>query len=83
MENEKTEIKEQTADNLIRDEAHCGLSCMRSCHKLDSFDWLKDISLIEEFNEIVEVQFKNTRKAFFHNSTATMSFCSSRSSFEL
>jgi cell fate regulator YaaT (PSP1 superfamily) len=36
-------------------------------NKLDSFDWLKDISFIPSENDIVEIRFKNTRKGFFKN----------------
>jgi len=68
MGSENTEINEQSTENLLRDEMDCQHSCLRNCKKLSSFDWLKEISAIKEFNEIVEVQFKNTRKAFFHNS---------------
>jgi len=68
MGSENTEINEQSTENIIRDEMDCQYSCLRNCKKLSSFDWLREISAIKEFNEIVEVQFKNTRKAFFHNS---------------
>ena len=36
-------------------------------NKLDSFNWLKDLSDFPSENEIVEVRFKNTRKGFFRN----------------
>ena len=36
-------------------------------NKLDSFNWLKDISEITDTNEFVEVRFKNTRKGFYRN----------------
>jgi cell fate regulator YaaT (PSP1 superfamily) len=36
-------------------------------NKLDSFNWLNDISCIPGENDIVEIRFKNTRKAFFRN----------------
>jgi len=39
-------------------------------NKLDSFDWLKDISNDTNENEIVEVRFKNTRKGFYRNVNA-------------
>jgi cell fate regulator YaaT (PSP1 superfamily) len=38
-----------------------------SCCKLDDFDWLRDIPESTTSNDLVEVRFKNTRKAFFHN----------------
>jgi cell fate regulator YaaT (PSP1 superfamily) len=39
-------------------------------NKLDSFNWLKDLSDFPSENEIVEVRFKNTRKGFFRNVNA-------------
>ncbi len=39
-------------------------------NKLDSFNWLKDLSDFPYENEIVEVRFKNTRKGFFRNVNA-------------
>ena len=36
-------------------------------NKLDSFNWLKDISEPPGENDIIEVRFKNTRKWFFKN----------------
>jgi cell fate regulator YaaT (PSP1 superfamily) len=44
------------------------LSCLRKCRKLESWDWLKDVSEICEYRNLVEVQFKNTRKAYYQNS---------------
>lgn len=38
-----------------------------SCNKLDTFDWLGDIPPVGTGSDIVEVRFKNTRKAFFKN----------------
>ncbi len=67
MDGEKTEINEKPTERLVRDEICYRHSCLRGCQKLSSFDWLKDISDVGEFNEILEVQFKNTRKAFYHN----------------
>ena len=36
-------------------------------NKLDSFNWLKDISYLPAETDIVEIRFKNTRKGFFKN----------------
>jgi cell fate regulator YaaT (PSP1 superfamily) len=36
-------------------------------NKLDSFNWLADISEAPLANDIVEVRFKNTRKGFYRN----------------
>jgi cell fate regulator YaaT (PSP1 superfamily) len=38
-----------------------------SCSKLDTTDWLKDIPGAGNFNEIIEVRFKNTRKGYYRN----------------
>lgn len=37
-------------------------------HKLPVTDWLDDIPLSKEVTDLVEVQFKNTRKCYYHNS---------------
>lgn len=37
------------------------------CSKLDDFDWLRDIPESGNETDVVEVRFKNTRKAFFRN----------------
>ncbi|MBN1952558.1 MAG: hypothetical protein JW801_15250 [Bacteroidales bacterium] len=47
---------------------HVNYAYLRGCKKLTSYDWLKDISEIAEYRHLVEVQFKNTRKAYFQNS---------------
>jgi cell fate regulator YaaT (PSP1 superfamily) len=38
------------------------------CNKLNTFDWLCDIPASESATDYVEVQFKNTRKAYYLNS---------------
>ncbi|TAJ14853.1 hypothetical protein DMA11_03775 [Marinilabiliaceae bacterium JC017] len=50
-------------------EARCK-ECGSRCGKLDVYDWLADLP--ESFNttDIVEVQFKNTRKGYYRNSNA-------------
>ncbi len=37
------------------------------CGKLDSFNWLREISDDIDIPEVVEVRFKNTRKEYFAN----------------
>ena len=37
------------------------------CSKLDTHNWLEDIPGAEEFSDIIEVRFKNTRKGFYRN----------------
>jgi len=39
-------------------------------NKLDAFNWLKDVPLDANEDEIVEVRFKNTRKGFYKNVNA-------------
>lgn len=41
---------------------HC-----KSCSKLSSYDWVEDTPKTLQEYDIIEVQFKNTRKAFFRN----------------
>ena len=48
----------------------CGLSfkgCSRHTDKLNTYDWLADVPGNAESTDLVEVQFKNTRKAYYHN----------------
>lgn len=45
----------------------CRKSVSRSDHQLNEYDWMADIPGNNDTTDIVEVQFKNTRKAFFHN----------------
>jgi cell fate regulator YaaT (PSP1 superfamily) len=44
-------------------------SCGDRCGKLEVFDWLGDMPEMPDGTDIVEVQFKNTRKAFFKNTS--------------
>lgn len=46
----------------------CCKGCGRQDRQLNTFDWLADIPGNAEEQEIVEVQFKNTRKGYFKNS---------------
>ena len=43
-------------------------NCSSRCGKLDVFDWLSDLPKTGHETDIVEVQFKNTRKGFYRNS---------------
>ena len=43
-------------------------SCRRnSHHMLPVMDWMSDIPCAGEETDLVEVQFKNTRKGYYHN----------------
>lgn len=44
------------------------LGCPKQSCQLNVFDYLADVPGNIEATDLVEVQFKNTRKAFFHNS---------------
>ncbi|KAA6300965.1 MAG: hypothetical protein EZS26_002892 [Candidatus Ordinivivax streblomastigis] len=46
----------------------CAKGCSRQDNKLNTFDWLADISGNSESCDMVEVQFKNTRKGYYRNS---------------
>ncbi len=48
-----------------------GLSCKgcgRSNSQLNTYDWLADVPENNNTTDLVEVQFKNTRKGYYHNS---------------
>ena len=45
----------------------CAKGVGRSDHQLNTYDWLADISGNNESTDLVEVQFKNTRKGYYHN----------------
>lgn len=46
----------------------CARSCGRQDNKLNTYDWLADIPENSELCDMVEVQFKNTRKGYYKNS---------------
>ncbi|MCK5067396.1 MAG: hypothetical protein KAR16_08160 [Bacteroidales bacterium] len=48
-------------DNLERIDSY-----FSSCSKLDSYNWLREVSDLD-IPEVVEVRFKNTRKGFYRN----------------
>ncbi|MBQ0060856.1 MAG: hypothetical protein KBT15_03670 [Bacteroidales bacterium] len=45
----------------------CCKGCGRSDNKLNTYDWLADIDGNDKETDLVEVQFKNTRKGYYHN----------------
>ncbi|MFR9165254.1 MAG: stage 0 sporulation family protein [Dysgonomonas sp.] len=45
-----------------------GGCCRGSSHKLEVLDWLEDLPEAQEATQMVEVQFKNTRKGYYLNS---------------
>ena len=46
----------------------CYKSCGRQDKQLNTYDWLADIPGNNDESDLVEVQFKNTRKGYFRNS---------------
>ena len=46
----------------------CCKGCGRQDNKLNTYDWLADIPGNAEEQDMVEVQFKNTRKGYYKNS---------------
>ena len=42
-------------------------ACGRQNMQLNTYDWLYDVPGNDEDTDLVEVQFKNTRKGYYHN----------------
>lgn len=55
----------------FKDNSGCHGLCCRGCgkqdHQLNTYDWIADIPGNAEETEMVEVQFKNTRKDYYRN----------------
>ncbi|MBR5689705.1 MAG: hypothetical protein IKX17_04600 [Prevotella sp.] len=49
------------------DRGLCARGCGRQDKQLNSYDWLADIPGNTDTTDLVEVQFKNTRKGYYHN----------------
>ncbi len=49
------------------DRGLCHNGCGRQNMQLNTYDWLYDVPGNEEDTDLVEVQFKNTRKGYYHN----------------
>lgn len=52
-------------DNRLR--GFCARGCGRQDKQLNTYDYLADIPGNTEGTDLVEVQFKNTRKGYYHN----------------
>lgn len=48
----------------------CRRGCGRQDRQLNTYDWLADVPGNAESTDLVEVQFKNTRKGYYHNVNA-------------
>ena len=46
----------------------CCKGCSRQDNKLNTYDWLADIPGSGDESDLVEIQFKNTRKGYYRNS---------------
>ena len=49
------------------DRGLCHKGCGRQNRQLNTYDWLADVPGNAESTDLVEVQFKNTRKGYYHN----------------
>lgn len=54
-----------TTDKKLR--GLCAEGCGRSDHQLNTFDYMADVPGNQDTTDLVEVQFKNTRKRYYHN----------------
>lgn len=68
MNEEHTNEHIEQTDVQLRQPRCCMDQQKGRCYKLSSYDWLKDVTALQNFPDIVEVRFKNTRKGFYHNS---------------
>ena len=49
------------------DRGLCRRACGRQDKQLNTYDWLADVPGNDNDTDLVEVQFKNTRKGYYHN----------------
>lgn len=49
------------------DRGLCSCGCGRQDRQLNTYDWLADVPGNNGTTDLVEVQFKNTRKGYYHN----------------
>lgn len=57
--------QDYTIDPCLR--GLCAAGCGRSDRQLNTYDYMADVPGNQYMSDLVEVQFKNTRKAYFHN----------------
>lgn len=72
MSSQKITDTRTNIDSGSEHSTQCLKNCVRSCGKLTSYDWLGDITTMHSFKEIAEIRFKNTRKAYYHNTNQLM-----------
>lgn len=63
-----TDFKDMTF-KIMRgcDRGLCHRGCGRQDKQLNTYDWLEDVPGNTDMTDLVEVQFKNTRKGYYHN----------------
>ena len=66
-DNTEKEITWGQWDSTTQSRGLCARGVSRSDHQLNTYDWLADVPGNAESTDLVEVQFKNTRKAYYHN----------------
>ena len=64
---DKTDYMNNTSDNNNENTPISKKKCR--ANKLECYDWLSDLPESHSETEMVEVQFKNTRKGYYKNST--------------
>lgn len=62
-------MDENSIDNNTENTPKNKVCCKRLANKLHCYDWLADLPESHDDTEMVEVQFKNTRKGYYRNST--------------
>ena len=61
---------EQTTEHIVKvgcDRGLCHQAVGRQDRQLNTYDWLADVPGNMETTDLVEVQFKHTRKGYYHN----------------
>ncbi len=67
---DRESLKEFNSESvLINKENRKKASCCSFNSKLHTYNWLEDFPEMQDCTNLVEVQFKNTRKSFYVNST--------------
>ena len=63
-------MSEQTKEHIVKvgcDRGLCHQAVGRQDRQLNTYDWLADVPGNMETTDLVEVQFKHTRKGYYHN----------------
>ncbi|MBQ7426721.1 MAG: hypothetical protein IJQ60_08300 [Prevotella sp.] len=63
-------MTEQTKEHIVKvgcDRGLCHQAVGRQDRQLNTYDWLADVPGNMETTDLVEVQFKHTRKGYYHN----------------